>query len=100
MTLSCASVSSGSVIVTRLKAHPMSRPHSHHVLKDGNASGKSFANLTTSTSRARLHPQGCGNGTRVDTESAPPSRFVASAMDLAMMNAAKRDGELVAYFST
>ena len=44
----------------------------------------------------RLQPQRAGGGGRVDASLLPPGRFVAAAMDLAMMAAAERHRELVA----
>ena len=48
--------------------------------------------------RMRFEPEcaGCADG--ICAGPLPPSRFVATAMDLAMMAAAKRHGEFVAYF--
>jgi hypothetical protein len=43
----------------------------------------------------RLQPQRAGGGGRIDASLLPPCRFVATAMDLAMMAAAERDGEFV-----
>jgi hypothetical protein len=35
----------------------------------------------------------------VDTEPVPPCGFIATAVDLAMVSAAERQGELVAHFA-
>ena len=43
-----------------------------------------------------LEPQRTGAGGRINASLLPPRRFVATAMDLAMMAAAERDRELVA----
>ncbi len=44
----------------------------------------------------RFEPQHAGGGGRIDASLLPPRRFVAAAMDLAMMAAAERHGELIA----
>ena len=44
----------------------------------------------------RLQPQRAGGDTRINASLLPPCRFVATAMDLAMMAAAERHGELIA----
>ena len=44
----------------------------------------------------RLQPQHTGGGGWIDASLSPPCRFVATAMDLAMMAAAERHGELIA----
>jgi hypothetical protein len=48
----------------------------------------------------RLQPQGAGCGKRIYCRLAPPRPFIAGPMDLTMMRAAERDGELVADFTT
>jgi hypothetical protein len=47
----------------------------------------------------RLQPQRAGGGGRVNASLLPPCRFVATAMDFAMMAAAERHGEFVADLS-
>jgi hypothetical protein len=46
--------------------------------------------------RMRLQPKRAGTDTGVDTGLLPPRGFIATAMDLAMMAAAQRHGELIA----
>ena len=46
--------------------------------------------------RMALQPQHPGLGEGIDACFAPPSRFIAMAMQFAVMAAAERDGELVA----
>jgi hypothetical protein len=48
----------------------------------------------------RLQPQRAGGNDRIDTGLLPPSGFIATAMDLTVVTAAQRDGELVADLST
>ena len=43
-----------------------------------------------------LRPQRSGGADRIDSSFAPPDAFVAAVVDLAVMAAAQRDGELVA----
>lgn len=50
--------------------------------------------------RMRLQPQRAGGAGRIDPGLLPPSGFVATAMDLTVMTAAQRDGELVADLSS
>jgi hypothetical protein len=47
-----------------------------------------------------LKPQRAGGGGRIDASFLPPCRFVATAVDLAMMAAAERHGELIADLAT
>jgi hypothetical protein len=49
--------------------------------------------------RTRLRPQRRGNEVRVDAASVPPGGFTAAAVDLAVVDAAKRHRELVADFA-
>ena len=44
----------------------------------------------------RLQPQHAGGDGRINPSAPPPCGFVAAAVDLAMMPAAQRDGELIA----
>ncbi len=44
----------------------------------------------------RLKPQGPGSGERIDSGLAPPLSFITMAMELTMMPAAQRHGELIA----
>ena len=44
----------------------------------------------------RLQPQRPGGNGRIDPDFQPPCGFVAATVDLAMVPAAKRDGELIA----
>ena len=44
----------------------------------------------------RLQPQRAGSNGRINASIFPPSDFIATAMDLAMMAAAQRHGELIA----
>ena len=44
----------------------------------------------------RLNPQGPGSGEWIDSGFAPPRGFIAVSMELAMMPATQRDGELIA----
>ena len=48
----------------------------------------------------RLLPQSLGDRQGIDFEIPPPSHFIAGLMQLPMMTAAERDGELVADFET
>jgi hypothetical protein len=48
----------------------------------------------------RLLPQTLGNWQSIDFEILPPRHFIAGLMQLPMMPAAERDGELVAHFET
>ncbi len=48
----------------------------------------------------RLQPQRAGGDDRIDTGLFPPSGFIATAMDLAVMASAQRHSELIADFST
>ena len=47
----------------------------------------------------RLQPQRAGGDGRIDTGLLPPSGFIATAMDLAVVAPAQRHGELIAHFS-
>ena len=47
----------------------------------------------------RLQPQRAGGDGRIDTGLAPPCGFIAAAMDLTVVAAAQRDGELITHFS-
>jgi hypothetical protein len=47
----------------------------------------------------RLKPQRASNFQRINSEAVPPSCFVTIAVELAMMTAAQRNGELVAHFA-
>jgi hypothetical protein len=49
--------------------------------------------------RVRLQPEGSRHGCRVNPELAPPSAFVAAAMNFTMVSAAERDRELVAHLA-
>ena len=49
---------------------------------------------------SRLLPQSLGDRERVDIERLPPDHLIAGLMQLPMMTAAERDGELVADFET
>jgi hypothetical protein len=44
-----------------------------------------------------LQPERTGDGCRIDASLLPPCRFIAKAVDLAMMAAAERHRELVAH---
>jgi hypothetical protein len=48
----------------------------------------------------RLKPQSAGGCEWIDSDIAPPSGFVAMAVEFTMMAAAKRDRELVTDFSS
>ena len=48
----------------------------------------------------RFEPERTGRGGRIHTGLLPPCRLIATAMDLAMMTAAERHREFVAYLST
>jgi hypothetical protein len=48
----------------------------------------------------RCEPERAGGGGRINASLLPPYRFVATAMDLAMMAAAERHGELIADLPT
>ena len=48
------------------------------------------------TKRVRLEPERAGGADGIDPGILPPCGFVAAAVDLAMMAAAQRDGELIA----
>src|SRR5262249_24027674 len=48
----------------------------------------------------RLQPQCAGGGKRIYCRFAPPRPFIAGPVDLTMMRATERDGELVAHFAT
>jgi hypothetical protein len=43
-----------------------------------------------------LQPESAGGGNRIDTRFVPPSRFVATAMDLTVVSATERDSKFVA----
>jgi hypothetical protein len=43
-----------------------------------------------------LQPKNASRRARIDTGLLPPRRFIATAMDLAMVSPAERHGELVA----
>ena len=49
-----------------------------------------------SQSGMRLEPQAPGSGEWIDSGLAPPFGFIAIAVELTMMPAAQRDGELIA----
>ena len=49
--------------------------------------------------RMRFEPQSAGGSRRVDAGYLPPGRFVATTMHLAMMAAAERHSELIAYLA-
>jgi hypothetical protein len=44
----------------------------------------------------RVQPEGASYGHRIKANLLPPCRFIAAAMNLAMMTAAERHGELIA----
>ena len=48
----------------------------------------------------RLFPKSLGDRQRIDIEILPPDHLIAGLMQLPMMTAAERDGELVADFET
>ena len=48
----------------------------------------------------RVQPQRAGVRGRIDTGVLPPRGFITTAMDLTVVTAAQRDGELVADLST
>ena len=48
----------------------------------------------------RFQPQRPGNDRRIDSDFPPPCGFIAAPVDLAMVSAAERDGELIADFAT
>src|SRR2546421_9801476 len=54
---------------------------------------------STSSNGASLCPQGRGHNERIETELVPPFRFVAVAVDLAVVGTAKRHRELVAHLA-
>jgi hypothetical protein len=66
------------------------------------SSGRAFVARFVGCCRQRmlLQPQRAGWDGRIDTGLLPPSGFIATAMDLTVVTAAQRDGELVADFST
>jgi hypothetical protein len=45
----------------------------------------------------RLEPQSSSNFQRISSQAAPPSRFITEAVELTVVTAAQRKGELVAY---
>jgi hypothetical protein len=47
----------------------------------------------------RLAPERSGNFQHINSKAAPPSRFIAVTVELAMMTTAQRNGELVAHFA-
>ena len=47
-----------------------------------------------------LFPKPLGNIQRIDFQILPPDHFIAGLMQLPMMAAAERDGELIADFKT
>jgi hypothetical protein len=47
----------------------------------------------------RLQPERASRGGRIDASFLPPCRFIATAMDLAVMSAAERHSEFVADFA-
>jgi hypothetical protein len=47
----------------------------------------------------RLQPQAAGDDRRIYAEVLPPSGFIATAVDLAMMSPAQRDRELIAHLA-
>ena len=47
----------------------------------------------------RLKPQRASNFQDINPKAAPPRCFVTIAVELAMMTAAQRNGELVAHFA-
>ena len=49
--------------------------------------------------RMRLQPQRAGGDGRIDTGLLPPSRFIATAMDLTVVAAAQRYNEFVAHLA-
>jgi hypothetical protein len=48
----------------------------------------------------RLQPQRAGGNGRIDPNFPPPCSFVAATVDLAMVSATERDGELIADLAT
>ena len=50
--------------------------------------------------RVRLQPERAGSDSRINAGIFPPCGFIATAMDLAMMAAAQRHGELIADLAT
>jgi hypothetical protein len=52
--------------------------------------------LDSSPKRVRLRPQCRGDSERIDSGLRPPFGFITAAVDLTMMDTAKRDRELVA----
>jgi hypothetical protein len=50
--------------------------------------------------RMGFQPQRSGGDDRIDPDFPPPCGFVAATVDLAMVSAAERDGELIADFAT
>jgi hypothetical protein len=65
---------------------------------DGSQGGRAFAFHFARSCRQRMHlqPQRAGSEGRINASSFPPRGFIARAMDLAMMAAAQRHGELIA----
>jgi hypothetical protein len=52
--------------------------------------------LDSRAERVRLRPQGRGDGKGIDSGPGPPFGFITAAVDLTMVDTAKRDRELVA----
>jgi len=49
--------------------------------------------------RMALEPKHTGRGGRIDAGGLPPGGFIAAGMDLTVVGAAQRDGELIADFA-